>query len=183
MLLGLEVVSRLDWSSGLRTVVSILCRVSGVWTWQALIIMVSVDVHDDVINWKLFPLFWPFVRRIHRWPMNSPHKDQWRGALMFSLIFAWTNRWVNNRDAGDLRRHRAHYDVTVMDYHCVCRCFYAPSVLWYLMFTCVYTFTYSFIRENSSLILRDGMQSFAKRAMFSTASHISGNININLIRR
>ena len=42
------------------------------------------------------------------------HKGQWRGALMFSVICAWTNGWVNNRDAGDLRPHRAHYDVTVM---------------------------------------------------------------------
>ena len=33
---------------------------------------------------------------------------QWRGALMFSFICAWTNGWVNNRDAGDLRCHRAH---------------------------------------------------------------------------
>ena len=33
---------------------------------------------------------------------------------MFSLIYSRTNDWVNNRDAGDLRRHRAHYDVTVM---------------------------------------------------------------------
>ena len=43
-----------------------------------------------------------------------PHKGQWRGALMFSLICAWTNGWANNRYAGDLRRPRAHYDVTVM---------------------------------------------------------------------
>ena len=42
------------------------------------------------------------------------HKGQWRRALMFSLICAWMNGWVNNREAGDLRRHRAHYDVTVM---------------------------------------------------------------------
>ena len=41
---------------------------------------------------------------------NSPV----RGALMFSSIYAWANGWVNNRDAGYLRRHRAHYDVTVM---------------------------------------------------------------------
>ena len=40
-------------------------------------------------------------------------KGQWRGALMFSLICAWINGWVNDRD-GDLRRHRARYDVTVM---------------------------------------------------------------------
>ena len=70
--------------------------------------------HDDVIKWKHFPRYWPFVRGIHRSPVNSPHKGQWRGALMFSLIFAWINGWVNNREAGDLRRHRAHYDVTVM---------------------------------------------------------------------
>ena len=47
-------------------------------------------------------------------PVNSPHKGQWRGALMFSLICVWINGWVNNDDAGDLRRYLAHYDVTVM---------------------------------------------------------------------
>ena len=41
-------------------------------------------------------------------------KGQWRGALMPSLICAWTHAWVNNREAGDLRRYRAHFDVTVM---------------------------------------------------------------------
>ena len=41
-------------------------------------------------------------------------KGQWRGALMFSLIYVWTERWVNNRASGDLRRHRTHYDVTVV---------------------------------------------------------------------
>ena len=50
-------------------------------------------------------------------PVNSPHKGQWRGALMFSLICAWINGWVNNREAGDMRRYRAHYDVIVMRYH------------------------------------------------------------------
>ena len=47
-------------------------------------------------------------------PVNSPHNGQWRGALMFSLICVWINDWVNNREAGDLRRHRGHYDVIVM---------------------------------------------------------------------
>ena len=70
--------------------------------------------HDDVIKWKHFPRYWPFVRGIHRYPVNSPHKGQWRGALMFSLFCVWINGWVNNRKAGDLRRYRAHYDVTVM---------------------------------------------------------------------
>ena len=70
--------------------------------------------HDDVIKWKHFPHNWPFVRGIHRSPVNSPHKGQWRGALMLSLICAWINDWVNNREAGDLRRNRVHYDVIVM---------------------------------------------------------------------
>ena len=70
--------------------------------------------HDDVIKWKHFPRYWPFVRGIHRSPVNSPHKGQWHGALMFSLICARINGWVNNGEAGDLRRHRAHYEVTVM---------------------------------------------------------------------
>ena len=67
--------------------------------------------HDDVIKWKHFPRYWPFVRGIHRSTVNSPHKGQWRGALMFSLMCAWINIWVNNREAGDLRRYRHHYDV------------------------------------------------------------------------
>ena len=44
-------------------------------------------------------------------PVNSPHKGQWRGALIFSMICAWTNSSVNG---GDLRRNRTHYDVTEM---------------------------------------------------------------------
>ena len=72
------------------------------------------ECHDDVIKWKHFPRHWPFVRGIHRWPVNSPHKGQWRGALMFSVICLWINGWVKNREAGDLRRYRTHYDVTVI---------------------------------------------------------------------
>ena len=73
-------------------------------------------LYDDVIKWKHFPRYWPFVRGIHRPPVNSPHKGQWRGALMFPLIYAWINGWVNNREASDLRRHRAHYDITLMNW-------------------------------------------------------------------
>ena len=70
--------------------------------------------HDDVIKWKHFPRNRSFVRGIHRSPVISPHKGQWRGALMFSLICVWINDWINNREAGELRRYRAHYDVIVM---------------------------------------------------------------------
>ena len=76
------------------------------WQWSGY--------HDDVIKWKHFPRYWSFVRGIPRSTANSPHKGQWRGALMFSLICAWINGWVNKSEAGDLRRHRAHYDVIIM---------------------------------------------------------------------
>ena len=75
--------------------------------------------HDDDIKWKHFPRYWPFVWGIHRSPVNSPHKGHWRGALVFSLICLWINGWVNNHEAGDLRRYRAHYDAIVMLLHIV----------------------------------------------------------------
>ena len=61
-----------------------------------------------------FPRYWPFVRGIHQSPVNSPHKGQWRGGLMCPLICTRIHGWVNNGEAGDMRRYRAHYDVTVM---------------------------------------------------------------------
>ena len=68
------------------------------------------------LNGNIFRVTGPLpVRGIHRWPLNSPRKGQWRGALIFSLINALKSGWVNNRDAGDLRRHRAHYDVIAMN--------------------------------------------------------------------
>ena len=47
----------------------------------------------------------------------SPHKRQWRRALVFSLTCAWTNGWVNNLGAGDLRLQRVHHYVIVMRTH------------------------------------------------------------------
>ena len=77
---------------------------------QASIMIGSVD--HDYVKWKYFPRYWPFVRGIHRSPLTSPHKGQWRGALMFSSICAWINGWVSNREAGELRRHYAIHVVT-----------------------------------------------------------------------
>ena len=76
---------------------------------------VLTNPSNDVIKWKHFPRHWPFVRGIHRSPVNSPQKDQWRRALMLSLICVWINGWENNREAGDFRRYCAHNDVTVMN--------------------------------------------------------------------
>ena len=74
---------------------------------------VNMIYHDDVIEWKHFSSYWPFVRGIHRSPADSPHRGQWHGAL-FSLMCAWTNGWANHRDPGDLISHGAHCDVIVM---------------------------------------------------------------------
>ena len=63
--------------------------------------------------WRHQMRYWPFVRGIHLSPVNSPHNGQWRGTLMLSLICARINGWVNNCEAGDLRRRCVHYDVTV----------------------------------------------------------------------
>ena len=79
------------------------------WLWHVS------GTHDDDIKWKHFPCHWPFVKGIQRWPVDPPHKGQWRGALIFDSTL--TNGWINNRDAGDLKHHCTHYDVTVMDYH------------------------------------------------------------------
>ena len=78
------------------------------FTWCILAIWFHI-IHDDVIKWKHFPCYWSFVQGIHRSPVNSPHKGQWCGALMFFFSCTWISTWVNNREAGDLRRHRAHY--------------------------------------------------------------------------
>ena len=82
--------------------------------------------HDDVIKWKHFAPYWPFVWGIPWSPVNSPHKGQWDGALKFSLICTRTNGWANNRNAGELRHNLTHYDVTVMEGHipghqCACK--------------------------------------------------------------
>ena len=63
---------------------------------------------------EIFSTLLDLCAGIHRSPVNSPHKGQWRGALMHSLICTWINGWVNNREAGDLRRRRSHYNVIVM---------------------------------------------------------------------
>ena len=96
--------------------------VSIIFGWASFL---AYQRHDDVIKWKHFPRNWPFVRKIHRSPVNFPHKGQWRGALMFSLIYVWINDWANNREAGDLRRQHGHYDVIVM----ICKTI-VPIIAW-----------------------------------------------------
>ena len=82
--------------------------------------------HDDVMackhmmtssNGNIFRVTGPLCREVpdHRWiPRTQRPVTRSFGV---SLICAWIHGWVNNPEAGDLRRHRAHYDVTVMDPH------------------------------------------------------------------
>ena len=82
----------------------------------------AIDLWLDVLaafawwrhQWKHFPRYWPFVRGItgYRWIPRSKASDA--ELWCFLLVCAWTNGWVSNRDADHLRRHRAHYGVTVM---------------------------------------------------------------------
>ena len=62
-----------------------------------------------------FPRYLLFATGIHQSPVNTPNKGQWRRTLLFSLICVWTNGWANHRDTSNLRCHRAHYDVIVMN--------------------------------------------------------------------
>ena len=99
-----------------------------------------------------FSVLLAFVRGIHHSPLDSPHIGQWRGALMFSLICAWTNGWANNRDDGDLRHHRNHYDVTVIG-----RCWYYFEVLTQMSisFLAISLTGYSFYRRMAYVKLVD----------------------------
>ena len=67
--------------------------ISGCYLRQFICVATTITIHDYVIIWKHFPRYWPFVRGIHRSPVNSPHKGQWRGTLMFCLICALNKQW------------------------------------------------------------------------------------------
>ena len=103
--------------------------------------------HDDVIKWKHFPGHWPFVRGIHRW---FPHAKASDAELWYFLWSTpWINGWVNNREASDLRRHHAHYDVIVMTHTCpagiqLCLNHLRNDVLWVK-----YIFSVSLIASNT----------------------------------
>ena len=62
----------------------------------------------------LFPRYWHFMRGIHRWPVNSPPAQRPVTRNFDAFFDLRLNKRLSKRDAGDLGRHRAHYDVTVM---------------------------------------------------------------------
>ena len=72
------------------------------------------NVHDHLIKWKHFPRHWPIVRGIHPSLVSSPTKASNAKLWCFLWSVAEKNGWVINQDSGDLRRHRTHYDVTII---------------------------------------------------------------------
>ena len=72
-----------------------------------LCVVCTTDMYDDVtvMETNIKELQNEIIGQgVHSQSVNAPHKGKWRGA----------NNSVNNQDAGDLRHHRAHYDVNVM---------------------------------------------------------------------
>ena len=110
-------------------------------------------VHDDVNKWR----YWPFVRGIHRSPVNYPYKGQWRGALMFSLIWVWINDLVNKGEAGDLRRYRESVQISAhlifVFFLLVIRTVIRTSIWWW-------TFNYDLPFHNPDLIFVAGINTF-----------------------
>ena len=79
--------------------------------------MSKTDLRDDVIKWEHFPRYWPFVLGILRSPGNSPKRPVTRSFDVFVDLRLDKRQSKKSRgEAGDLRRHRAHYDVTAMIY-------------------------------------------------------------------
>ena len=68
--------------------------------------------HDDIIKWRHSLRYGPFVWEFtgHRWITRTKASD----AELWFWSAPWISGWVNNREAGDLRRHHAYYDVIVM---------------------------------------------------------------------
>ena len=95
-----------------------------------------------------FPRYWPLCGVS---PVNSPHKGYWRGALIFFFICAWTNVWVNNRDAGDLRRHRAYYDVIVIIYPYPSGCFNGTKAIFRSLHGWIITSTHIYVYNLTSI--------------------------------
>ena len=88
--------------------------------------------YDDIMIWRGLPCYWPFVRGIHQWLVDSPRKKSVMQALLFSLMLAWTNCWTNNWVAGDLTHHVAHF-TSLQFYNMISYNFLVLLFLWWLV--------------------------------------------------
>ena len=81
------------------------------WLWPQWNVQDSEDRHDYMMtssNGNIFRITGPLCGEFtgERWIPRT--NGQWRRTLIFSLISAWINGWVNNCEAGYLRRHHVH---------------------------------------------------------------------------
>ena len=69
--------------------------------------------HDDIIKWKYFPRYWTFLGESIGTGGFPSQKPVTRSSDVF-FDMRLNKNWANNWQAGDLKRHRAHYDVIIM---------------------------------------------------------------------
>ena len=74
--------------------------------WNMSVFSHHFGPHDDVIKWKYFRRHWPFVRGIHWSTVSSQRPVTCSFDVFFDLSLI--------KRLSDLRRHCAHYDVTVI---------------------------------------------------------------------
>ena len=85
-------------------------------------------IHDDVNKWKNFQVQITCSTSLafgDQWIPCTKASDM--ELWLFSLICTWTNCWVNNHHAGDLRCQGAHYDVTVIRHGAITK----RKILWW----------------------------------------------------
>ena len=73
------------------------------------------QIHDDVINENIFRVL---ALCVGNSPVTSEFHSQRQVTRSFDVFFdLCLNKGLSNCEAGDLRRHYTHYDVTVMCMH------------------------------------------------------------------
>ena len=105
---------KIELEYGVCNMTTTLFRLRCVSWWMAHQVRGNRHGHGDVIKWKHFPRYCPLCGEFtgHRWiPLTKvSNTELW----CFLWSAPWINGWVNNREAGDLRRHRVHYDAILM---------------------------------------------------------------------
>ena len=131
-LFGTKPLSRLYlacyWLDPCKHSVNFKLKLNHMASWKCVALLLTTqcvkkEVCGYCIIWTDLGKFSHWIFHLLLWPVNSPHKGQWSGALMFPLICAWINVWGNNHESGDFRPHRAHYDVIVVKFTTAWLCY------------------------------------------------------------
>ena len=140
--------------------------------------------HDDIMTWKQFPHYWPFVRGIHRSAVDSPHKESVCGTLAFSFMLAWTSWWTKSGIFGDLRRCSAHVTSLSLhwdyDNHAIVPCSVSEATLKYKCKFITWLTAYGY-ETATKLSTRKQYAYFFKHAVFIITGSIPQCTNVNLV--